>query len=88
MNFFLLYPTEVGQRFISYDCARKFLVSAQNEQSARVIAQAEGGYEVHFQTLKYNADGMPFWTDPTLTACVPLVACGTEGVVIRDFWHG
>ena len=85
---FILYATELGKRYLTYDCVHKFIVCAQSELAARMIAQAQGRDEVHFQTDRYNSEGSPFWTDSNLTNCVLLSEWNTEGVVIQEFRSG
>lgn len=60
-----------------YNKAFGFVVCADNETDARMLATAQAGDEVH-----YNPTA---WTDPRLSTCVELTADSPAGVIARDF---
>tara|TARA_Y100000034_G_C6687497_1_gene302561 strand:- start:118 stop:384 length:267 start_codon:yes stop_codon:yes gene_type:complete len=64
-----------------YDKAFGFVVCAETEEKARMIAQLNGGTEVGFEARKD-----PAWTDPTQSTCRELTAESEEiGLILRDF---
>ena len=85
MELWLLRPVtggaEEGPWNPWFDKAFGFVICAETEARARMIASENGGKE----NPTYNKpDGSP-WLDPTLSTCIPLRAGDTEAVVIQDF---
>jgi hypothetical protein len=72
-----------------YDKAFGFVVRAETEESARNIANKNGGVETGpIDLTVYRVGGDP-WLDPAFSSCVELLADeGDEGVVITDLRYG
>lgn len=70
-----------------WDKAWGFVVAAPDEQIARNLAQVHGGDETYSGNYRTRA---PFWTDPKLASCVPLLAESftKAQVILRDFNAG
>ena len=73
MKLWILQPIEPWDPW--YDRAFGFVVRAQTEQEARVLASTEAGDE-----------GGSSWQDEDKTTCYELTAEGFSCVVLRDFW--
>lgn len=67
-----------------WDRAFGFVVSAESEEKARLIADSGAGFEN--TTLEGN-DIKP-WLNAHYTSCVELLPGHREGMVIRDFNNG
>lgn len=82
MKLWLLLPVEGDDLWEPwYDKAFGFVIAAETEEQARIIAQKGGGDE-----CGWEGDD-PAWVDPTHSTCVELTADAyTEPtVVMRDF---
>lgn len=78
---FLLRPKEGNMKAWEpwYDKAFGFVVRADTEEQARLLAHGDSGDETPWQK-----DTGP-WLDPAQSTCEELTANGEAGVVIRDF---
>lgn len=68
-----------------YDKAFGFVIRAQTEGQARLIANAEGGDETGPAKHYVYRTGGDAWLDAALSTCEELTPTGKTGVVIRDF---
>jgi len=78
-----------------YDKAVGFVIRADTEENARVLAQSRGGDEVrlHISSLAdyvgQKPEPMtvlfPAWTSKRFSTCTELLVDGQEEVIIRDF---
>ena len=59
-----------------FDKAFGFVVRAETEQDARLLAQEKSGDEVR----EFSA-----WMDARFSTCLPLEQDGPPGIVLRDF---
>ena len=70
-----------------YDCAFGFVVRAETETSARALVEEQAGDEKHngfdLEKRKYNLTRA--WLDGKYSTCVPLIAEGSEEVIMQDF---
>ena len=57
-----------------YDCAHGFIIQAETEGQARLIASDNHGDE-----------GSDAWLSPKWSYCVELIVEGKSGVIMRDF---
>jgi len=75
MKIFHLTPKEnTGHWEEWYDKAFGFVVRAENEDEARILASKEAGDE-----------GGSVWINNNFTYCIELKGEGEKGVIIRDF---
>lgn len=61
-----------------YDKAFGFVVRAEDEKTARTIANGDSGDE------RWQQEQNP-WLDESLSTCVELLPEGEQGIVIKDF---
>jgi hypothetical protein len=82
------YPVEEGDNPWDpwYDKAFGFVVIAETEQDARIIAHENAGDENRgvFLSQQTSKTREP-WLDPKYTSCKVLVAGNKPGLVLRDF---
>jgi len=72
-----------------WDTARRFVVRAENETIARLIAvnnQGDEGYDAG-QDDPRDILNSP-WVNPEFTSCEELTADGARGLIVRDFLNG
>ena len=70
-----------------YDKCFGFVIRAETEQDARLIANRNAGDENRGTFLnKKIADTKTPWIDPKYTTCKELSNEGDPGVIIRDDW--
>lgn len=84
MKLYLLRPRENGNKSLPpwetwYDKVYGFVVRAESEESAREIANKNGGDEIAYGDV---------WIDPNLSICIELTTDGPEEMIIRDFASG
>lgn len=89
MKLYHLYPKESieGENPWEpwYDKAFGFIVRAENEEEARIMANKEGGDETgEISHSVYRTGGDP-WLDSKLSECVELTNEGEKCVIMRDF---
>lgn len=80
MKLWLLECRDEIDAFKGYDVAVGFVVRAETETLARLIAQENGIDETHGDV----GEGFQAWTDTSNSTCVELVASGAAGLVLRD----
>tara|TARA_Y100000780_G_C13449947_1_gene326698 strand:+ start:261 stop:575 length:315 start_codon:yes stop_codon:yes gene_type:complete len=80
--------TKLGEEKLNsmnwWDCADQFIVAARTMESARRLAQDNGGDETYLPLQ----DQFPFWSDPKQTTVKLLAAVSNvteEKVVLRSF---
>jgi len=95
--FWLLKPTEVGRKLITWDCYNGFVVKAANANEARKVAQdsityppalAKAGWD---NEIHYSGDenrGGPFWINSQLSSCTRLRETGKSEVILASFNAG
>lgn len=78
MKLWNLYPIDCQSKPWSpwYDKAFGFVVRAETEHDARVLAEEESGDE---------SENVPAWLSLRLTRCVELTPEGEDAVICRDF---
>ena len=85
MKLWLLRPVDNDPAWVPwYDKAFGFVIRAETEREARLIADQKGGSE----RLNRSGDwrrSLEIWTNPARASCVELLAEGTEGLIIVDF---
>jgi hypothetical protein len=78
VKLWLLKPVHIeGDRRWGWDCAHGFVVRADSETDARLLAAGESGDELPTA-----------WLKPELSTCEELTAEGGAEVVLRDFHAG
>ena len=82
MKLWLLRPSEKLSRDDSpwvpwYDKTFGFVVRAETEEKARIIAQSNAGME------EYAAGG-PVWINEEYSTCIELLPVGEPGMIIED----
>lgn len=78
MKLWLLRPIPNASRaFDKWDVMQGFVVRARSESEARVLADANHGFE-----------GMGAWLNTDITTCVPIPREGEAEVILSDYKAG
>lgn len=72
-----LFKLKLTSKAINYDYTDSFVIRANDERGARIIASQESGDE-----------GAESWLDPRFSTCSLLSQHGPDGVVISSFNAG
>lgn len=71
-----------------YDCMFGFVIRAENEDHARQIANANGGFEVEVGKTGNRPKKYDPWLYEEYSSCIELEPEGRDGVVIEDYHAG
>lgn len=71
-----------------YDCTYGFVIRAENEDHARSIANANGGFEVCGKSVTPRSKKCDPWLYEEYSSCEELLPDGADGVILEDYHAG
>jgi hypothetical protein len=93
MKLWILKPQTITRNrdnpwHVNWDCAIGFVVAAETEAEARMLAQKSGGDETNHEKQNFDKT-FPAWLESKYSTCEELTASNvTAGVVMCDFNAG